>query len=235
MFQELATHNSGLARHRLDRVYTSQHVCDQLDSKLGCAALEWVPKLSDHRAVVFFRSRSNATPKDVSHLSEAAIKQEDWGLRVSLAFHDLIASADGSCDPFRRLFFFKQAIREVTETIAQEQVVKQPRADTMETDDKVGWAMRLLRAAEKGRARIILRCTQAYPYLGQLVNPYDLKIRSNGTLDKMRDHALSLTRAAILEELRDIQVNEGRGGAYSQDTRRNLANARLRKLKPGSC
>ena len=54
LWQPHATHKDGNARSRLDRVYTSQHASDQLDMQLGCAPLDWQPKLSNHRPVLFF-------------------------------------------------------------------------------------------------------------------------------------------------------------------------------------
>ena len=53
LWQPMATHDSALARSRLDRVYATQHVIDQVDSQLACFALEWCPTLSNHRPVAF--------------------------------------------------------------------------------------------------------------------------------------------------------------------------------------
>ena len=55
IYQPMATHSSGRARSRLDRVYSNHHVGDQLDARYGCACLDWAPHLSHHRPVTFFR------------------------------------------------------------------------------------------------------------------------------------------------------------------------------------
>ena len=52
--QEEYTHDSALGRSRLDRVYSNHHLSDQLDRRIGCVALNWVPWFSAHRPLVFF-------------------------------------------------------------------------------------------------------------------------------------------------------------------------------------
>ena len=56
LHQPMATHNSGVARSRLDRLYTNHHVAEQLDSRFGCSCLDWCPQHSHHRPVVFFQT-----------------------------------------------------------------------------------------------------------------------------------------------------------------------------------
>ena len=53
--QQDLTHASSLGRSRIDRVYVNQHVCEQLDRRIGCIALPWVPHLSAHRPLFFYR------------------------------------------------------------------------------------------------------------------------------------------------------------------------------------
>ena len=112
-------------------------------------------------------------------------------------------------------------------------MVEQPKTDALKTDDRVGWTMSVLRAAEKGRTRVTLLCAQAYPHFWQLVNLSDLNTHNNRSLSKVQDHLISLTRAAILEELMDIQADEGREGPFRQETRRGRVNTRMRTRKPG--
>jgi len=57
--QPLATYQEGGTRSRIDRVYTNQPPSDQLDKRVGCAALEWVPKLSAHRAITCVRAEKS--------------------------------------------------------------------------------------------------------------------------------------------------------------------------------
>ena len=55
-------------------------------------------------------------------------------------------------DPFGRLFNLKQAITEVSSTMTAEQAYSRKRAEAEEVDDKLGWTIKCVRAAERGRA-----------------------------------------------------------------------------------
>ncbi len=236
LFQDMATHSSGLARSRLDRVYLTQHTCEQLDSRLGCSPLEWVPKLSDHRPVVFFRSRNKKASSQVARISEQAIRHVEWPKRVTLKYGDLKAEhfqQGGGNNEFTDLFTLKRAIQMVSSDIDAE--YKSHINVATEVDDQLGWTMRLLRAAEKGHGNTVRKCVRAYPHLGSLVNPYDPHIHSNGSLSKVRDHALELSRASILAELRRVQADEGEADPNVQMVRRKRLQVRINKLKPGNC
>ena len=55
LHQEGMTCNNGLARSRIDRVYTNHHVVEQLDRVHVASTLSWCPELSAHRPVSFSR------------------------------------------------------------------------------------------------------------------------------------------------------------------------------------
>ncbi len=110
IYQPMATHDSGLARSRLDRIYSNQHVSDQLDAKYGCAALDWVQHLSHHRPVTFFRFKEKKSDRKMD-IKEDIIKKEEWGFRVAQEFGDLHRHDPHGDDPIRRLFLLKVAIR----------------------------------------------------------------------------------------------------------------------------
>eukprot|EP00959_Pyramimonas_sp_CCMP1952_P386995 8110371-Pyramimonas_sp.AAC.1 len=65
MHQEAPTHTSSPARSRLDRAHVNFDPSDQLDKQIGCAALEWVPRLSAHRAISFFRRSPTRRQEDL--------------------------------------------------------------------------------------------------------------------------------------------------------------------------
>ena len=54
LYQPHGTHDSAGARSRLDRVYVSSGIAEQLDAQLGCATLDWCKDLSNHRPLIFF-------------------------------------------------------------------------------------------------------------------------------------------------------------------------------------
>ena len=57
------------------------------------------------------------------------------------------------------------------------------------TDDKLGWAMRFLRAMEEVRLTTASQCVRVYPDLRRLANPDNPNSRLGNGLDRVRQHA----------------------------------------------
>ena len=72
-------------------------------------------------------------------------------------------------------------------------------------EDKLGWSMTFLRAAE------MERCALAYGHLGTLVDHRNLNLRADGGLQSVRNHVVELARSSITDELREIERKEGDG------------------------
>ena len=62
-------------------------------------------------------------------------------------------------------------------------------------DDKLGYTIRFMRAAEKIDMFAMEKCIAAYPHLGSLVNSRDPSFRNKEGLATVRAHALELARA----------------------------------------
>ena len=138
-------------------------------------------------------------------------------------------------DPSHDLFQLKEAISETTWAMHHENNRKQSLLRAQETDDKLGWTMRFLRSAEKRQQSNMLRCARAYPELAQLVDVQNPDLRCSGGLTPMKEHAISLTKSAILEKLQAVKQDDGLVDAGIQRGRRSRIQARLRKLIPGNC
>ena len=81
--QEECTHSSALGRSRIDRVYCNHFLADQLDRRIGCAALEWIPGLSAHRPLTFFRRKPSRKDRGSRPLPSAPMKDPEWAHRVT--------------------------------------------------------------------------------------------------------------------------------------------------------
>ena len=99
--------------------------------------------------------------------------------------------------PVRRLLLIKRAISEVTSAMQADMKVDVAK----HADDKLGWAIRFLRAAEHSRVGAMIKCSQAYPRLAVLVKCPDPNLRLQGGLAPLRAHALGLARGAITKEI----------------------------------
>ncbi len=236
LHQEHATHRSGLAQSRLDRIYINQHESEQLDTSLGCATLEWDFELSHHRPVIFFRkSRKKGTDDDLKPLPCGPIKETRWPDRVRDSLTQKILEDGGGNCPLRRLQILKDSIQEVTRQMEKEAHLNAAVMPATETDDQLGWTIRFIRAAENNRRHTMDRCCRAYPEIHKLIQGASDDLRQHGGLLKVKQHAVELYRLQMLEELRDIQADEGLVGEDIQRNRKARAQFKLQKLKPGSC
>jgi hypothetical protein len=128
----------------------------------------------------------------------------------------------------------KAAIQEVTWNM-QDDLRRGVAADnTAEVDDALGWTMRFLRAAEAQKMATMRRCVEAYPRLGQLVEWQTTDLRLRGGLAPIRQQAVDLAKAEVLQELRLIQQDEGEAEEQTQRVRRARVEVRLRRLRPGA-
>ena len=232
--QPMATHDSGHVKSRLDRVYTNHHVCDQIDSRFGCACLDWAPHLSHHRPVVFFRHRPSKSRASLP-IDENVIREGSWASNVSLMFQDLLHTDPLGEDPLKKLFLLKQAIKDCPERMSEERKRARQLEQCVLIDDQIGWTMRAIRAIEQNHRGTLLRCVQAYSYIGTLINPCAEGIRAGRGFAALRDHAVKLQKEKLLQELQDIQSDIGQVEEGSLFTRRSRAQFKLNKLKPGNC
>ncbi len=103
----------------------------------------------------------------------------------------------------------------------------------VDTDDRLGWTMRAIRAAEKDRVHTIGKCIKAYPELACFFS--STGIISTDKFEQLRQHAILLHRSSLLEELRDIHRPDNVEDDTSQAYRKSKVQAKLNNLKPGHC
>ena len=118
-YQPLLTHNSALARSRLDRVYRNQHLAEQLDRRLVCAASE-ATQLSAHRAISFARRLPQQKDPLSRPIQLHAVHHTDWRPRVCARFQSLLSHANPQGSGLLHLSLLKPAIRQVSDEIALE-------------------------------------------------------------------------------------------------------------------
>jgi hypothetical protein len=230
--QDGHTHDSALARSRLDRVYWNQAPSEQLDRQISCAALEWVPRLSAHRAVAFARRRPEQRGPEPRPLPPHLLRHPDWPMRVATAYHEALLIDDDAEQAIRRLAILKKHIRAVTEQMAKEAAASP--AEEAHADDRLGWTMRFIRAAEQQHQGTRCRCIQAYAHLGTLsTEPLAPHLRLRGGLHKYRQHAVELARDAAIHDLQDLHRDLPTMSEEEARTRRHRNMQTLRRLAPG--
>ena len=228
--QEEYTHDSALGRSRLDRVYSNHHLSDQLDRRIGCVALNWVPWLSAHRPVGFFRQTRSKDKAANAHVPMAPMKDRQWPRRVALRYGEL-RSEDGPQDqPMRRLVLIKQAIREVSRAMDSEK--SRQRAES--TDDKLGWTMRFIRASEELRMTTLRKCVEAYPHLATLTDAENPNNRLGAGLQNVRRYAVEMARTSVVEDMRRLYADSQQLDELQRTMRRENIQTRLNRRVPGT-
>jgi exonuclease III len=227
--QEEYTHDSARGRSRLDRIYSNHHLTDQLDRRIGCAALAWVRQLSAHRPVAFFRQHSAHGNVD-NRFPAAPMKDPRWSQRVALRYGELRRSDASEDQPIRRLLLIKQAIRDVCKKMDNEQTER----EAVSTDDKLGWTMRYIRTAEELRFGALRKCVQAYPHLISLAHPDDPNSRLGTGLQAVRQHAIELARTAVADDIHKLYRDRQQLDEMQRTVRRDSIQLRLKRLVPGA-
>ena len=152
-FQELAqeafTHDSERGESRLDRVYSDHLMVDQLDCDWGCAALQWVKHLSNHRPISFYRQSRRTTDWRERPLPVNFFSDPTWAARTAMAFsHKLATEPPGSPEALRQMVLLREAMTGTAEVLLQEGAMRAP-AQTFA--DKLGATVRFLRACGKSQ------------------------------------------------------------------------------------
>ena len=210
--QEHFTCETAQARSRIDRVYTNQHITAQLDRNISCAALEWVKGLSAHRPITFGRISAQRSELKASPLPTAPMDDKDWGKRIQLG----CGKYENPHLAVRRLVLLKHSIRQVTQDMSRENQINIAQTE----DDKLGWIMSFIRAAEENRVARMEKCVKAYPHLGVITRARP-DVRTSLEMNAVRDHAVGLARSSITEELVALQQESANCDELTKNRRKN--------------
>ena len=229
--QEEATCDSPLARAKLDRVYSNHHVADKLDRHFSCAALQWTKGLSAHRPISFSNQKAENTFREDRPLPCGPMKEDAWPRRVKADYVERLQQIENPTNPAVRLLAMKAAIHQVTRQMEKEGMAKLAES----TDDKLGWTMTFLRAAEgpKVKMEVMKRCVKAYPKLGTLVNHENPIIGVSGEMKVIRDHAVELSRQSIQDELMELK-NASDMDETQRARKKDCIISKIRRMMPGT-
>jgi hypothetical protein len=197
--QPCCTCETGLARSRLDRVYTNYPVVDQLDKQLAALALPWQVRLSAHRPVSFFRITKRQQHEENRPLAGKVLNDGSWPLQTAILFHS--DKSGGQDTPLGKLRLLKKAMREAASRIELGQ--KNTKIDDEQPEDKLGFTMRTLRAAEKGLSSLVARLAQNYTGLLELGDQSVGFLMSAEGLEALRKHALDCAKDHIKNQIKN--------------------------------
>ena len=105
------THENTTAQSKIDRIYSTRHIADQLVKQFSASTLPRT-RLSTHKPITFAR-RSRQTD-DHEHkkvqLPTYILNQKQWNRNLHLNYHEKLHADDNPDNPLRRLELIKQAI-----------------------------------------------------------------------------------------------------------------------------
>ena len=222
LIQPVLRHRNSAGRSRLDRVYSNHALFDQLDRVYECVALS-ATTLSAHRPIAFSRKIPKKERRDTPIIPNWIATDPDFGRRVALEFGDLLQKDASATCPFRQLVLVKRAMHATAQGYRQEGVNKNVEG----TDDKVGWILGFIRAAEKVNLNRMKVCAKACPTILDYVHHDDPEARSHPNMSRLKNLVVNLSRQDItdsVDELRSLQDGD-------EQTRTNLKTNILSKLK----
>ena len=233
MFQGEHTHASSNSRARLDRVYTNQHVAEQIDRHLRVSALEWRPDLSHHRAIFLSRSSPQRLLAAEKSLCMRGLNHHDFPRRLALEYFACLKD-HSEPNAIHKLRVYKDCIKRVADRLEGDLALP-PQA--VDLEDRIGVTMRFIRATEKGYASDISSCLLRYPTLKDLVvNPYSFTGNLSRHLLKVKDHVVQLARDHALDELGKSHADlVGSDGLRAQQTRQKNTRLIFRTCPGRSC
>ena len=258
LYQEAHTYFSSTATSRIDRVYTNHHPSEQLDHKFGCNPLPRVPGLSSHAPLSFFRIRPacDSTPISIGSARQAhderssdaqdgcgdtrtttnipvgTINHPDWARRVAAELACISDEPRDYDNPVRKLVLVKRAMHTVSGNMAKEGLY----ATASSNDDKLSCTLSFVRAAQAVNLDKMYRKYLEYPHIATFVNPKNPNACFTDGFRALLDHAVSLARQSITEELGDMRKQRDEGNHdYKTTIRKTNVLSRLKRIMPGSC
>ena len=238
LYQEGHTYFSSIATSRLDRIYSNHHQSEQLDHKFGCSTLPRDPNATSHVPISFFRYKPTCAynvdnNEHKQHtVNNSTINHPDWPKRVAAELGNISVEPNDYNNPLRKMVLTKRAMHTVSYNMIHEQTFAP--ADTNE--DKLSCTLSFARAAQASSLTKMYRKYLEYPHIGTFVDPRDPNACYSTGFQKMLDHAVTLAKQNITEELQDIQRQcKEDNNNYKTTTRKNNVLAHLKRLTPGSC
>jgi len=238
--QEEPTFESAKCLSRIDRVYTNQHLVEQLDRNIACAALHDDKNASDHRPVAFSRTCKPKQDSEPILIPDYIVKIPEWKHRVVREFLEQSRAADkeqGNKNELRDLDILKKAVVLVSQNMLEEINLRNEKgAERGEAESLVAY----IRAAEKGRTAAMRKCISRCPSLQSLVDNAHKRGGNISALQLLKDKAIELFKKDVISDIEQgiKEETDEEGSSEKKDAkkaaRNNQVASKLKRLKPGA-
>ncbi|CAK0898422.1 unnamed protein product [Prorocentrum cordatum] len=157
-------------------------------------------------------------------------ERPEWAQNMALRWGELREADDFADTAHRRLLLLKRAIA----SVSLEMNTSAQHAAAATASDRLGCAIRCLRAVEEGRWLAAQRAVDEFP---ELIDQHRLQaaFAGNGEAQRaLRDRAVQLDKEDIHQELRDLESASPGLPPEVAAARRETVADKIRRLKPGS-
>jgi hypothetical protein len=138
-----------------------------------------------------------------------AVGGEEWRRRVQLAYLEKLREDEGRASGMQRLHMTKAAIRQVSFQVAREGKAK---PKTLTAADKLAWAMRFIRAVERGDWRRSGEARAAFPTIGgRIGGTRDQEVLPRNLERSFHGWILELAKDSVTEEVMEVQKLQNQG------------------------
>ena len=219
---------------RIDRIYSNALGADQLDKKIGCAALDWDKAVSDHRPVAFARYSASKGKTEDGPLPGWVFKTTDWKKGTASRFLKKCNEfrLEAGCNPsgLQELRFLKDCMIEVGRELVRAKVCSPVGGGK---EEEGGVALAIARAMEANKPGRVASLLSRFPNLRSVVRSLDPITWTSDTRDALKRIALDKVRESLLEELLELQNAQSTVSEDGNATRKSQIQQRLKRLQPG--
>ena len=232
IWQPAATHDGPISRARLDRVYSTGHVADQLDRMVGATVLEWRQDLSHHRPLAFSRIAPPRKESGDRPIPENVIRNPVWAPRVAARLQEF-GKAAGLRTPLGKLEDLKHAMRAVAVDMARELGEAQLRQADAPADDLISVVMRAIRGLERIGWISVVGFAELAPAFGDLLTQHMVDSQPGRAIAILKDIAVELAKKHLKEDLAALHQDLPGLAPELAKRRRESIMLKVRKLAPG--
>jgi hypothetical protein len=226
------TYRFETCRSRIDRIYTNMKRYEWLDRDIGCVALDWDDSTSRHRPIAGYRRGTGDKGQTENTIQNHEVGGKDWSQRVKLAYLEKFRESDGRATAIQRLLMVKEMVQQVTRRMAREKAATPVK---LTAADKLAWAMRYIRAVEKGDWRRTAEARENFSIIDTKVGGH----KDNEVLNKnlevgIHSWILELAKDTITEEMEEVKQMQAQGDECGAKRGRENIIRKLKRLHGGT-
>jgi hypothetical protein len=213
-------------------MYTNMGRYEWMDRDIGCVALDWDDTTSRHRPIAGFRRSTGDKGQGERPIQNHEVGGKEWSQRVKLAYLEKLREVEGKATGIQKLLMTKEVVKQVTQRMAREKAAAPVK---LKATDKLAWAMRYIRAVERGDWRRAAEARAAFPAIGTKVGGHnDNEVQSKNLEVGVHSWILELAKDTITEEIEEVKQMQAQGDECGAKRGKENIIRKLKRLHGGT-